>query len=102
MLGIDDWSRRTSTMHADIELIVFFVVTAHLGEASNEVLFRARLLTFQGVGSGNQGCAHTAVGRDGTPQSIDGWTDPALISIADKATESSMLREDTKARDISS
>jgi hypothetical protein len=32
MLGIDDWSRRTSTMHADIELIVFFVVTAHLGE----------------------------------------------------------------------
>jgi hypothetical protein len=42
-------------------------------------------------------CTHTAVGRDGTPQSIDGWTDAALITIADRAESFFILLEGTNA-----
>src|ERR1035438_3228075 len=37
MLGIDDGSWGTTTAHANIELVVFVVVTAHLGEALKDV-----------------------------------------------------------------
>ena len=37
MLGIDDGSWGTTTAHANIDLVIFVVVTAHLGEASKNV-----------------------------------------------------------------
>jgi hypothetical protein len=37
MLRINHRGWGTSTAHSDIELVVFFIVTAHLGEASNNV-----------------------------------------------------------------
>jgi hypothetical protein len=39
MLGVDDGCGGTSTTHSDIELVVFVVVNAHLGEASRSLDF---------------------------------------------------------------
>ena len=73
MLGVDGGCGGTSTTHSDIELVVFVVVNAHLGEASRSLDFAQGYESSEAELLGIRLCTHTAVGRDGTPQSLDGW-----------------------------
>jgi hypothetical protein len=85
MLGIYDGSWGTATAHSNIELVVFVVVTAHLGEASRTSFAQGYPTCWDGGIRAVH--AHTLLSGATGPrtQSVTGWTDPALITIGDKA-----------------
>jgi hypothetical protein len=100
MLGINDRCWRTSTTHSDIELVIIIVV-AHLGEALDEVLFvcKAIYVPRRWVLGVRAVQTHTLLSGETGPRRLDGWTDPALIAIADKASKISCLLKNAKVTD---